>query len=194
MVGVAENDFRAQRFQRFLRNGFDGARCSHRHKHGGLHGLVGQMELRAAAAGRGFFQDFKLQAHQRILSVLRTQGAPAGRDNGIRTTGFQYAVPMDALIVGESTQLLLPIPCMLYRAGFSVDLITTSWLLRWSRFARAVCKPKSFDEMVQLAFDCICGRGKPYDWVIPGDDMTLRALGALDWPEWARATIFAGEE
>lgn len=99
---------------------------------------------------------------------------------------IQYALLMDALVVGESTQILLPVPYMLYRAGFSVDLITTSWLLRCSRFARAVCKPGTFDEMVQTAYDRICGRAKPYDWVIPGDDKTLKALGALDWPAWAR--------
>jgi hypothetical protein len=69
MVGVAEDDFCAEGFERVLGNGFDGSLRADGHEDGGFNGLMGQEETAAAAAGGGFSQNLELQAHQRILSV-----------------------------------------------------------------------------------------------------------------------------
>ena len=51
MVGVAEDNLRAEGFERVLGDSFDGALRADGHEDGGLDGAVRQMELGAAAAG-----------------------------------------------------------------------------------------------------------------------------------------------
>ncbi|WP_263357824.1 ATP-grasp domain-containing protein [Acidicapsa ligni] len=90
---------------------------------------------------------------------------------------------MDALIVGRAISLMWSLPSLLSRSGFNVDAITTSSLLRVSKFVRKVDRAGSYDEMVRLAYARICNRAIPYDWVIACDDDTVRDLSRMDWPE-----------
>jgi len=89
---------------------------------------------------------------------------------------------MEACIVGAATSLIWSLPFLLARCGFSVDVITTSPLLRASKFVRRVERAETLDEMVELAHERICSRERPYDWVIAGDDETLWKLSRMHWP------------
>ena len=51
MIGIAEDDLRAEGFEDVLRDGFDGAGCADGHEDRSFDGLVGKMQLRAASAG-----------------------------------------------------------------------------------------------------------------------------------------------
>ena len=90
---------------------------------------------------------------------------------------------MEACVVGEASILIGPLPFLLYRAGFAVDVITTSALPRASRFVRKVDQLDTADAMMELAWERISHRDRPYDWVIACDDPTLWKLNCLDWPE-----------
>jgi hypothetical protein len=72
VIGVAENDFGAKGLQDVLGDGFDGAGCADGHEDGGLNGLVGKDELRAAAAGFGLVEQVELETHSTILDGLRS--------------------------------------------------------------------------------------------------------------------------
>lgn len=87
--------------------------------------------------------------------------------------------------MGAATSLIWSLPFLLARSGFAVDVITTSPLLRASRFVRKVDRAETLDEMMQLAHERICTRERPYDWVIAGDDETIWRLSRLDWPPGA---------
>jgi hypothetical protein len=89
---------------------------------------------------------------------------------------------MEALVVVGSKGSIWGLANLLSRAGFSVDWIAISPLMRSSRFVRSMSVMGSFEETLQFARDLICTRAKPYDWVIPGDDETAKALGEFDWP------------
>jgi hypothetical protein len=67
MVGVAEDDLRAEGLEDVLGNGFDGAGSADGHEDRGLDCLVGQMEGRAASAGRGCVEHVEVEAHLLIL-------------------------------------------------------------------------------------------------------------------------------
>ena len=71
MIGVAENDLRAERFDHVLRHGLDAARRSHRHEHRCFHGLMRQMHLRAPSAGFGGVEQIECEAHFVILAGER---------------------------------------------------------------------------------------------------------------------------
>lgn len=90
---------------------------------------------------------------------------------------------MEALIVGRAVSLMWSLPALLSRAGFTVDVIATSGLLRTSKFVRRVDRAASSEEMLRLAYERICGCAAPYDWVIACDDDTIRDLSRMDWPE-----------
>ena len=95
---------------------------------------------------------------------------------------MQSSGSMEACIVGAATSLIWSLPFLLARCGFSVDVITTSPLLRASKFVRTVERAETLDEMVDLAHERICSRERPYDWVIAGDDETLWKLSRMHWP------------
>ena len=95
---------------------------------------------------------------------------------------MQSSGSMEACIVGAATSLIWSLPYLLARCGFSVDVITTSPLLRASKFVRRVERIETLDEMVDLAHERICSRERPYDWVIAGDDETLWKLSRMHWP------------
>jgi hypothetical protein len=67
VVGVAEDDFCAERFERVLRDGFDGALGADRHEDRGFDSLMGQQETAAAAAGGGFGEKLEERGHGLIL-------------------------------------------------------------------------------------------------------------------------------
>jgi hypothetical protein len=54
VIGVAENDFCAEGFERVLGDGLDGSGGADGHEDGGLDSAVRQMELGATAAGFSF--------------------------------------------------------------------------------------------------------------------------------------------
>jgi hypothetical protein len=89
---------------------------------------------------------------------------------------------MEALVIARTTSPAWDILHLLSRAGFSVDIVTTSRHLRLSRFARTVHSVTSDKALAPSAYDVVRRRGKPYDWVIATDDLTLRALALLEWP------------
>jgi len=71
VIGVAEDDFGAERFEDVLRYGFDGAGCADRHKDGRFDRGMRQNDASATAAGGGFGNEIEAEAHLRILSGMR---------------------------------------------------------------------------------------------------------------------------
>jgi hypothetical protein len=71
MIGVAENDLGAERFDNVLGDRFYAARGADGHEDGGLDCLVGKKNLCAATAGTIFAKQVELKTHRAILSVLR---------------------------------------------------------------------------------------------------------------------------
>ena len=68
MIGVAENDLRAEGFEHVLRDSFDRAGGADGHEDGSLDGLMRQMKLAAPAAGVGLVKQAELEAHLTILT------------------------------------------------------------------------------------------------------------------------------
>ncbi|MFP5276233.1 MAG: hypothetical protein ACLGPM_03880 [Acidobacteriota bacterium] len=95
---------------------------------------------------------------------------------------MQATLEREALIVGNLDGLIWNLPHLLFRAGFAVDVVATSTVLRASKFVRTMHHAHNISELARTAFDLICTRGEPYDWVIAGDDLTLRLLANLSWP------------
>ncbi|MGH9599089.1 MAG: hypothetical protein ACRD27_04455 [Terracidiphilus sp.] len=92
---------------------------------------------------------------------------------------------LEALLIGENTCILCSIPLLLSRAGFTVDAISSSRILRACRSVRSISYASSLDKLMQLTRERIRTRNKPYDWVIAADDGTLKALCTLEWPSGA---------
>lgn len=95
------------------------------------------------------------------------------------------AGPREALVVGSFNGHTWPLPHLLWRAGFSVDLIAPSHFLRASKFVRRLRRVDSIHDLAPAAVEQICARERPYDWVIAADDFVLKKLGGMDWPEGA---------
>jgi len=89
---------------------------------------------------------------------------------------------MDALIIASATRNAWALPCLLSRAGFCVDIVTTSSLLHLSTFTRHVYTVRPPQTVAEFAYDHIRDRAKPYDWAIATEDTTLAALAARAWP------------
>ena len=68
MIGVAENDLRAERFDDVLRHGLDAACRSDRHKDRSFDGLMGQMHLHATSTGPRGIEQVECEAHFVILA------------------------------------------------------------------------------------------------------------------------------
>ena len=73
VIGVAENDLSAERFERFLRDGFDRSLRADRHEDGGFDGPMRQNQTRAASAAGARLQHFEGDVHG---TILRDYGAP----------------------------------------------------------------------------------------------------------------------
>jgi Carbamoyl-phosphate synthase L chain, ATP binding domain len=92
---------------------------------------------------------------------------------------------MEALVVSSTTIPAWAILHLLSRAGFTVDIVTKSRHLRLTRFARTVHRLTSDKGLAPYVYDVVRIRGKPYDWVIAADDLTLRAF-AQEWAPGVR--------
>lgn len=90
--------------------------------------------------------------------------------------------PWEALVVSDCVDLSLALPHLLFRAGFAVDIIATSGIMRSSKFVRNVRILASEKDIVPAVLEQLSSRSRPYDWVIPGDDMSLKMLGSFPWP------------
>ena len=89
----------------------------------------------------------------------------------------------EVLLVGRAPTLMWAMPYLMSRCGFHVDVITTSQLLRASRFVRELMLVGETDAITPTAYAHICDREKPYDWVIACEDQSLLELSGMDWPE-----------
>lgn len=87
---------------------------------------------------------------------------------------------MEALAVGRSVVTTWPVPYLLTRAGFSVDVITTSRLLRLSKFARSVLIVDAQRSIADFTDSVVRNRSKPYDFVVIADDPTLAEFVELE--------------
>ena len=67
VISVAEDDFCAERFERVLRDGFDGALRADGHKDRGFDGLMRQDETAATAARGGVGEELEERGHGLIL-------------------------------------------------------------------------------------------------------------------------------
>ena len=90
--------------------------------------------------------------------------------------------PWEALVVSDCADLALALPHLLARAGFSVDVIATSGILRSSKFVRSVQILPSENDLAPAVLEQLSARPRPYDWVIAADDFTLKRLGSFPWP------------
>ena len=90
--------------------------------------------------------------------------------------------PWEALMVSDLADLTLALPHLLWRAGFSLDVIATTGLMRQSRYVRSASILASDRDLVPAVLEQMSARTKPYDWVIAADDFTLRMLGEFPWP------------
>lgn len=88
----------------------------------------------------------------------------------------------EALIVSNHTGLTWALPYLLWRAGFAVDVVTTSRLIRTSRFVRMVKRVSSLGMLAEAASAHVRGHPRAYDWVIASDDDALLVLSKLEWP------------
>src|SRR5467141_651559 len=66
MIGVGEDDFCAELFECFLRQGFDGSLRAHRHEERCLDGAVGRAQASAACTRRIGLRNFKRKIHLRL--------------------------------------------------------------------------------------------------------------------------------
>ena len=124
-----------------------------------------------------------------ILRIVsrRSDGKKRAHDNGIIHYSSSLAESlMEALVIARTTSPAWDILHLLSRAGFSVDIVTTSRYLGLSRFARAVHTVSADQALATSAYDIVRIRTNPYDWVMATDDQTLRALAQLQWPPGMR--------
>ncbi len=76
---------------------------------------------------------------------------------------------------------MMGLPHLLSRAGLMVDIITTTKTMRFSRFVRNIHLAESTDEMMRLVHQHTRARTRQYDWIIPTDDETLKAVRDSKW-------------
>ena len=69
VIGVAQDNFGAQRFQNVLRDGLNRAGGAHRHEDRRLDRAVRQMHLRPPPARRGGCRYVEVESHQTILAL-----------------------------------------------------------------------------------------------------------------------------
>ncbi len=67
VVGIAEDDLRAEVFEDVLRDGLDGALGADGHEDGGFNDLMGKVDAGTAGAGRGSREEFEAQGHLFIV-------------------------------------------------------------------------------------------------------------------------------
>ncbi len=90
---------------------------------------------------------------------------------------------MEALVIGAMPNLSAALPYLLTRAGFAVDVVTMSMVMRLSRYVRNVYTRTTPQEVAAFAEALTASRAKPYDWVIVTNDAILGEVVA-----WERRT------
>ena len=83
------------------------------------------------------------------------------------------------LLFGHCQQLLMLMPSLLHRSGFNVEVISTNEILANSNFVDKFTLVNSQQEMLNLI------RQKnldDYDFIIPGDDPTIKLITDCDLP------------
>ena len=103
VIGVAENDLSAKRFERLLRDSFNRSLRADRHEDGGFDGLVRQNQTRAASAGGARLDHFERAVHGTILKrsgKLRSGNCRGERDGrrNIRETGHKNRLDKSATV------------------------------------------------------------------------------------------------
>jgi hypothetical protein len=86
---------------------------------------------------------------------------------------------VEALVVGTNDYLIWPLPYLLARAGFEVDTVEVSGLLRHSRFVRQAHRVSHIKFIAGFTAGLIRERAKAYDLVVVADDPTLTAF--VEW-------------
>lgn len=80
---------------------------------------------------------------------------------------------MQALVIGDSVELLLPLPAMLQEAGFEVDCVTTRHKLKNISSLRQFFHAGQIAHLPALA---AAVAGNQYDLVVMADDISLHAI------------------
>jgi hypothetical protein len=83
---------------------------------------------------------------------------------------------VEALVVGVNDYMIWPLPRLLARAGFAVDSVEVSGVLRHSRFVRHAHRVNHIKNIPAFADDLNRKRPRPYDLVVIADDPTLTAF------------------
>lgn len=85
----------------------------------------------------------------------------------------------EALLLDPGSNNGWALPYLLSRAGFAVDVVSTSPLLRLSNFVRRLYRTRSLTDIARFASEHIAARGRSYDWIITTDDDLLAAIRSL---------------
>jgi hypothetical protein len=87
---------------------------------------------------------------------------------------------VEALVAGNGLSLIWAMPHLLWRAGFTVDVVAAHPAMRLSRFVREVHIVEPDGPVAEHACGLLRARRKPYDWVIVTDDVTLAGFAAIE--------------
>jgi hypothetical protein len=85
-------------------------------------------------------------------------------------TSQLIGLQVNALLVGRNPGLLWSLPQLLFRAGFSVDVIASAPLMRRAKFVRSYEHVPSFQPLLPALIPKIRDN---YDWIIPTEDPIL---------------------
>jgi hypothetical protein len=96
---------------------------------------------------------------------------------------------MKALVVCNGSHLSWPLPGLLARAGFTVDVLSKTGLFAKSAFVNAAFTVLSRDSVAAHAIDLIHRRPDAYDWVVVTEDSLLADVLHADVPEAIKLKI-----
>ena len=88
---------------------------------------------------------------------------------------------MEALLIGPSENILWPLPGLLARADFYIDVISHAKILEKSRFIRSFFKISSDESFLKQAIHLL--DKKSYDWIIITDESYLLEILSADIPD-----------
>ncbi|MGA3303395.1 MAG: ATP-grasp domain-containing protein [Methylovirgula sp.] len=80
---------------------------------------------------------------------------------------------MKALVFGHNFALMAPIPTLLSRAGFTVDLISDERMMTRCRNVNNFCRARNPESVVKIANQ---NAAHGYDLIVPSDDRTLAEI------------------
>src|SRR6266851_3561985 len=102
MIGIRENDFRAQFFQRALRQSLDGRRRPHRHEKWSLDSPMRRSQSPPSRPSRISFAYLKRKTHTASLS-----GLPDGTDSPSALTPSQLVQPVERRLAAPEPRFVL---------------------------------------------------------------------------------------